>query len=154
MKKTIFTVAIAAAVATSSFTGCNTPEQKVEKAETKLEDAKQDLKDVLKDSLVAAQKAATAEDWKMFKNEAEATIKNNDLKIGNLKKKMKKPVSQNDLVYTNSINALEQQNHNLTVKIDNYDKSHSDWESFKREFNHDAEEFAKAFKNVTVNNIK
>jgi DNA-directed RNA polymerase subunit N (RpoN/RPB10) len=33
-----------------------------------------------------------------------------------------------------------------------YEKSQSDWEAFKREFNHDMEELGKALKDLTVDN--
>lgn len=39
--------------------------------------------------------------------------------------------------------------------MDGYNNSTpSKWSSFKREFNHDMEEFGKAFKAVTINNVK
>jgi hypothetical protein len=153
MKKRIFTVVIAAAVVISaSITSCKSPEQKVENAVTKVEDAKQNLQEVIKDSNVAAEKAATAEEWKMFKNVAEVTIKNNEIRINELKSKMKNAGVTADVMYSKKIEDLEQQNHNLKVKIDNYDKNHSDWEAFKREFNHDVDGLGQAFKDLTVKN--
>ena len=152
MKKIIFIVAIAATVATTSFTSCSSSQQKVENAENKVENAKENLKEVIKESDITAQKIATADEWKMFKNDAEAIISNNEIKIGNLKTKIKKPASQSDASFISRINALEQQNHNLKLKIDTYDKNHSDWELFKNEFNRDMEGLGKAFKDLTIKN--
>jgi len=148
----IFTVVIATAIAATSFTSCNSTKEKVENAENKVEDAKQNLKDVVKDSITDAQKAATAYEWKMFKNDADATIKNNEIRIKDLKAKMKKSDAAADVAYSKMVDDLEQQNQNLKLKIDNYDKNHSDWESFKREFNHDVDGLGKAFKDLTIKN--
>jgi hypothetical protein len=35
-----------------------------------------------------------------------------------------------------------------------YDKNQTDWEKFKREFNHDMDELGKSLKDLTVNNKK
>ncbi len=154
MKKIIFTIAIAAVVAVASFTSCNSSEEKVSNAEIKVEDAKQNLKEVIKDSAVVAEKAANAEEWKMFKNVAEVTIKNNEIKIADLKNKMKKAGVTADIVYAHKIENLEQQNHNLKVKIDNYDKQHSDWEAFKSEFNKDVDNLGQAIKDIASSTKK
>ncbi len=152
MKQTILTVVIAAAIATISFTSCSSSEQKVENAENKVEDAKENLKEVIKDSSIAAQKAATAEEWKMFKNVAEVTIKNNEIRINNLRAKIKNGGVAADVVYAQKIENLKQQNNNLKAKIDKYEKNYTDWESFKNEFNHDVEGLGKAFKDLTIKN--
>jgi hypothetical protein len=38
--------------------------------------------------------------------------------------------------------------------MDTYEKKQSDWESFKREFNHDMDELGQALKDLTVDNKK
>jgi len=147
MKKILSSITVIAFATAIIVTSCSSPEQKIENAEAKVVEAKQD-------SAKAVVNAASADEWKMFKNDAEATIKNNEIRIGNLKMKMKQPTSPNDLVYTNRINDLDQQNQNLKHKIDVYDKEHSDWQVFKNEFNHDMEGLGKAFKDLTVTNQK
>jgi hypothetical protein len=67
---------------------------------------------------------------------------------------MKKAGVTADVVYAQKVEYLEQQNHNLKVKMDNYDKTHSDWETFKNEFNHDVNELGQALKDFTINNKK
>jgi hypothetical protein len=42
----------------------------------------------------------------------------------------------------------------MKARIDAYDKSQSDWESFKREFTHDMEGLGQALNDLTVNNKK
>ncbi|MBK6283604.1 MAG: hypothetical protein IPF54_14015 [Draconibacterium sp.] len=47
---------------------------------------------------------------------------------------------------------LEQKNNILRAKIESYESNQTDWESFKREFNHDMEELGMAFKDLTSDN--
>ena len=43
----------------------------------------------------------------------------------------------------------------LKKKLDDYKATgKEDWESFKKEFNHDMDELGKAFKNFSINNVK
>jgi hypothetical protein len=148
MKKSIFTLAIASTlIAGSIFTGCKPSTPKVEAAQENVQDAKQELKD--------AQQAATAEEWKAFKDESEVKISNNEARIAELKIKIKKSGKNLDKLYEQKIDALEQQNKDMKARIDMYENNaHSDWESFKREFNHDMDELGNALKDLTVDNKK
>lgn len=65
---------------------------------------------------------------------------------------MKKSGKTFDAMYEKNIMALEQKNKDLRTKISNYESNQSDWESFKREFNHDMDEQGQAIKDLTVNN--
>ena len=67
---------------------------------------------------------------------------------------MKKSGKTLDAVYEQRIDTLEKKNRDLKARVDAYDKSQSDWESFKREFNHDMDELGQAFKDLTVDNKK
>ena len=67
---------------------------------------------------------------------------------------MKKPGQTWDDVYAKKIEKLEAQNNDLRIKINTYDPEKSDWETFKREFNHDMDSFGQAFKDLTTNNSK
>lgn len=154
MKKTIFTTTIIMVVALTGISSCTSSEQKVENAEARVAEAKQNLTNEIKDSVTAVANAATADEWKMFKNDADATIKNNEIKIGNLKMKIKKLNTPRDIVYVNRINALEEQNQSLKNKINAYDNNHSDWQTFKNDFSHDMQGLGKAFKDLTVPNQK
>jgi hypothetical protein len=59
-----------------------------------------------------------------------------------------------DPLYEKRINSLEAQNSKLKARIEMYDKSQSNWESFKRQFNHDMDELGEAFAVISVDNIK
>ena len=131
MKKTILILVVTSAfIAGTTFTGCQSSTQKQE----------------------AAQVVATAEEWKTFKSESEQRINANEVRIAELKVKMNKPGEILDPLYANKIATLEQQNKDLRAKLYAYEKSQSNWESFKREFNSDMDAIGEAFKNLTVDN--
>ena len=81
-------------------------------------------------------------------------IKENEVRIAELKVKMKKPGKILDPLYEKKIEMLEQKNIDLKAKMEAYEKNQSDWESFKREFNHDMDELGSALKDLTVDNKK
>jgi len=130
------------------FTACQssatTPEE--EAAQNKVDDAKDELK--------AAEKAATAEEWALFKSESETKIRVNEISIADFKDKMSMSGRKLDVVFQEKIDALEKQNESMKDRIYNYEKRQSNWESFKSEFNHDIDEIAQALKDLTVNNTK
>ncbi len=154
MKKVIFMLVVITACTTGIiFTGCQTSDQKVDEAKTKVQDAKDDLKEVQQDANEEAVKAATAEEWTIFKSESDAKIKANETLIANMKDKMKASGKKMDAVYEKNIDLLEQRNKDMRNRIDAYDNnSKSNWASFKREFNHDMDELGIAFRDLTVNN--
>jgi len=66
---------------------------------------------------------------------------------------MKKTGNSIDVISAKKIEELEQKNKDIEAKVETYknDRS-SDWESIKREYNHDINELGKALKDMTVNN--
>ncbi len=150
MKKTMFNYAITMFIATAAIVSCKSPEDKVADAQASVVDAKKDLKEVQHDSIVAAAKSATADEWKMFKNDAEATIKNNEIRIQDLKAKMKKADKATTDMYAQKLETYEQQNQALKTKIADYDKNHSDWETFKKEFNKSVNDLGQSLKDFTI----
>jgi len=97
---------------------------------------------------------ATAEEWEAFRNESELKIKANEIRITELNVKMKKPGEIFDEIYENKITNLELQNKEMRARLVAYEKSQSNWESFKREFNHDMESIGQALTDLTVDNKK
>jgi len=146
MKKTIITIAVASMlIAGSVFTSCKSPAQKEDAAQQNLTEAQNEAN-------IESQKVATAEEWAAFKNEADAKIKSNEDRIAELNVKLNKPGKILDPIYKKRIETLEEQNRHLKVRLDVYEKNNSDWETFKREFNHDMDELGKALKDFTVDN--
>jgi hypothetical protein len=153
MKKTIFTIAVASMfIAGTVFTSCKSASQKEADAQAEVQDAKEDLNDAQIDANAEQQKVATAEEWAAFKSDADAKIKSNEVRIAELTVKMNKPGEILDPLYKKRIQTLEQQNKDLIARMDAYDKNQSDWETFKREFNHDLDALGQALKDVTVDN--
>ncbi len=146
MKKTIITLAVSSMLIVGSvFTSCKSPAQKEEAAQ-------QDLNEAQNEANAEAQKVATAEEWAEFKIEADAKIQSNEVRIAELTVKLNKPGKILDPIYKQRIETLEEQNRDLKVRLDVYEKNNSDWETFKREFNHDMDELGKALKDFTVDN--
>jgi exonuclease VII large subunit len=137
MKKTMLMLAISAAAILTVTNGCKSNSEKVEDAQTNVQDAKADLKTVLKDSLTDAQKASNEAEWKIFRNESQAKIKNNDVRIKELKSKMKNEKGSSISMSNRKIDSLEVKNNELVARMDNFDRGKSDWETFKLEFNRD-----------------
>lgn len=152
MKKTIFILAIATFMVGTTLVGCKSTTKEEVASQEKVDEAEQDLEDA-KDSLVVAKKAATAEEWQTFKDQTDSVISYNEGQITVLKQKMQKTGKSVDAKYQKNIDILEQKNKNLKTKIDTYkNDANSDWQSFKREFNHDMDEIGKSFKDLTVDN--
>lgn len=146
MKKPIITlVAIATLFSGTIFTSCGPSTPKEEAAQAQVKQANEELLD--------ARKAATAEEWKAFKDESEVKIKENEIRIAELKAKIKKSGKELEALYEEKIDALGQQNKDMKARISAYETdTKSNWESFKREFNHDMDKLGSALKGFTVEN--
>jgi hypothetical protein len=148
MKKNIIShILVASLISVVIFTGCGPSTPREEDAKAEVKEAKNELNE--------AKRAATAEEWQAFKDESEVKIKNNEIRMAELKVKIKKSGKELDALYQNKVDALEQQNKAMKARIDTYEINRTnDWESFKREFNHDMDELGKAMKDLTVDNKK
>jgi small-conductance mechanosensitive channel len=154
MKKTIFILIIAIFVVTTAFVSCKPATKEEIEAKENVQDAEADVQDA-KEDLSEAKREATAEEWKAFKNYGDSIVNKNDERIAELKLKIKKAGKSTDAKYEENIDALEQKNKVLKVKMATYKKdAHADWQSFKREFDHDIDELGNAIKDLTVDNKK
>lgn len=155
MKKTISTLVVTTLfVAGTIFTSCQSSTQRQEAAQVKVQDAREDLNSAKKEANEADRIVATAEEWKIFRSESDLKINANEKRIAELKVKMNRPGEILDPLYSKKITTLEQQNKDLRAKLYAYEKSQTNWESFKREFNSDMDAIGESFKNLTVNNKK
>lgn len=152
MKKSIFTLAVATFMIGSVVTSCKPNTDKEQEAQENVDSAKVAVTDAEAD-LDEAKKAATAEEWQAFKDDANAKIDDNNAKIAELKLKIKKAGKDIDKTYQKSIDTMEQKNKDLKIKMDSYKNDvNSDWKSFKREFNNDMDQLGQSLKDFTVNN--
>jgi hypothetical protein len=146
MKKTVFIPMVAIFGIATLIMGCK-PSKEEQVAKENVQEAKEDLSD--------ARRQANAEEWKNFKNEVNLVIEKNDAKIVALKKEIKKTGKVANAEYDRKVDTLEKKNKELRLKLESYkNDANADWQSFKREFNHDMDELGKAFNDLTVNNKK
>ncbi|PVX47872.1 hypothetical protein C8C85_3835 [Flavobacterium sp. 103] len=152
MKKSILTLAIATFMIGSMVTSCKPNTEKEQTAQDSVDSAKVAVTDAEND-LDEAKRVATAEEWQAFKDSTNVKIEENNAKIAELKLKIKKTGKDIDKAYQRNIDTIEQKNKNLKAKMDSYKNDvNSDWQSFKREFNHDMDELGQSLKDFTVNN--
>jgi hypothetical protein len=136
------------------FTGYWSSNQKQKAAQTKMAFANLDLIAAQEDANEVAQKAATAEEWITFRSESELKIRDNEIRITELNVKLKKPGEIFDARYEKKIAILELQNKDMKARLEAYEKIQSNWEPFKREYNHDMDAIGEALKDLMVDNKK
>ncbi len=148
-RKAIITRTLAVAIiAGGMFTGCMSQAQKEEAARAKVEDAREDLRDAKVDANRVALKTATAEEWRIFKNESDLKFKENEARIAELRVQLNRPGTTLDPVYAQRIETLEEKNRGMRNRMTVYENNKSDWETFKREFNRDMDALGNSFKDV------
>jgi F0F1-type ATP synthase membrane subunit b/b' len=146
MKKSIFSLAFTAFAAGTILTSCNSSAEKVEKAKDNVEVAKEDLDQAKEDY---------NEEYAKFKLESEQEVTANDVRIAELKADINKVKKDVKVQYEATIASLEQKNEEMKTKMRDYKESgNENWQSFKREFNHDMDELGQALKDITKNNSK
>ncbi|MCB9299558.1 MAG: hypothetical protein H6566_02855 [Lewinellaceae bacterium] len=149
MKKIIFILVVATTfIAGIAITGCQSSTQKEEEGTGMMND------NDTQEGMNPMHEMNNTEEWEVFKSESEAKIKDIEIRIAELKVQMDKKGTALDEIYAKRIDTLEQKVKDLKKKMENFDNGQSDWESFKREFNHDMDELGQAFKDLTVNNEK
>lgn len=154
MKKTVFIPIIAVFTIAMLFVGCKPSTKEEQAAQENVQEAKEEVQDA-KEDLAEAKRQATEAEWQRFKNDMETAIDENNAKIDELQKEIKKTGKAADAEYERKVDALKEQNDKLKLKIETYkNDADSDWESFKREFSHDKDELGNALKDLTVNNKK
>lgn len=128
------------------FTACNSPEKKVENAEENVMDANEDLDN--------ANRAYIAE-IEDFKLQSIQKTEENDKAMMEFKERIKNEKQDAKNEYNQKINELEKKNTDLKKRIADYQENGKDnWETFKKEFNHDMDELGNAFGNLIKKNTK
>jgi len=154
MKKIILAFTVSTFMVGGMMTSCKSNSEKESDAETNVTEANQNLDQVKEEVKLDAATKATDEEWQTFKEETQASISANEMRIADLKKALYKSGTTFDTNYEKSIKALEEKNKELKMRVSNYENNKTDWESFKREFSSDLNGLNEAFKNMTVNNKK
>ncbi len=149
MKYSNFKVAILACIVIIGTISCNSPKQKADKlenAEEKVVIAQEALDKAVLDS---------TNEYARYKIESEAKLKENDLKIAELKATLKADKMEIRTQYEAELNELELKNAKLKTNIGDYKESDKNkWEKFKTSFNNDMDELGKAISKFAENNRK
>ena len=146
MKKSIFTLAAVAFMAATTLTSCNSPAKKVEEAQNDVNEAKKDLAKANEEYLA---------DIESYRKVTAEKIAANDRSIAEFNSRIKEQKREAAADYKAKIAKLEQKNSDMKKQLDEYKADGKEkWEKFKTEFNHDLGELGKAFKDLTVKNVK
>jgi len=149
MKTTNLKTMMLACIVAVGIISCSSPKQKaenLENAEENLINAQDDLDKAVLDS---------TNEYDRYKIESEAKLKANDLKISELKAKMKADKLEIRTKYEKQLNELEMKNAKLKTNIEDYKETDKNkWEIFKSNLNKEIEDIGKAITKMTEENQK
>jgi len=134
------------AVTLTFLTSCNSPSEKVVKAEEKVTDANENL--------VKADEQYV-QDMNNYKKDAEEKLAANEKSTAefNARIENKKEVAKKE--YQEKIAKLEQRNTDMKKRLEDYQAGGKEnWKSFKNEFSHDMNELGQAFRDLMKKNVK
>lgn len=146
MKKIMITTVAGTLLTAAILTSCNSPAKKVENAQENVTEAKEDLAEASKEY---------REDMEKYRKETAEKIEANNKSLVEFNDRIKNQKMNAKADYKNRIAELERKNSDMKRRLDEYNSDgKANWEKFKTEFSHDMDELGKAFKDLTVNNVK
>lgn len=145
MKKMFLATAFNVMLATLVFTSCDSKQEKVQEAQEDVQEAKEDLREA---------KAELNAEYPAYRTDVENRIKMNEEHIAQLRKNIGNGGKPLDPARAKRIDELEEKNAQLRARLVGYETERSDWESFKREFNHDMDELGAAIEDLGKDNKK
>jgi len=131
------------------FAGYRSSNQKGKSARANMLLVEQDLNVSKKEGNTVAQKPVNDEEWLTFKNESELKIRDHEVRIIELKIKVKTQEEIFDAPARKKIANLEQQNKYAKSRLENFEKSPSNWDSFKYGFNNEMDAIENALKDLS-----
>src|ERR1039457_6678306 len=142
MKKSILKLATITFTVGAMLTSCNTPSEKVEKAEANVTEAKKDLNEAQEEYLTDIENCRKATDEKIAANDQ--SIVEFKTILANEKKEAKAD-------YKKKLAELEQKNTDMKKKMDDYKADGKEnWELFKADFNKGMDEIGQSLKDLTI----
>ncbi|NRT14643.1 hypothetical protein HNP99_000987 [Flavobacterium sp. 28A] len=146
MKRAIYTLAFALLITGTTLVSCKqTTEEETIEANT----------DESEGTSVMVKSTTQNKEWEAFKISTDSTINRNEMRIAELKVRMKDSKKTIDSSYQNKVIQLEEKNQEMKMKLDNYkNDANENWDSFKTELNYDMNELGNALKDLTVDNKK
>jgi hypothetical protein len=124
---------------------CNTPAEKVEKAETRVMEANSNLDSAIKDY---------QKDINSYKIETAEKIIANQKSINEFNARIAKEKKEARDEYIRKITVLERKNTDLKKRLEDYNADGAEkWRKFKKEFNDEMEDLGKSIKDLTSSRI-
>ena len=143
MKDKIVTFTITLVMIASSFMAVGQENKKVARAREEVAEAKEELKEAMLDS---------AADFQSFKREAEIKIKENKIKITELRAKKSNEAKDVRIKYDNRVLALERKNNELKKRIKGGKAiKPSLWSKFKENYLRDLDALGQDINTFTLN---
>lgn len=144
MKKLISVLATFTFITGAILTSCNTPAEKVDKAEKNVVKANEDLDKANREYLADVEK---------YRKETADIIAANEKSIADFKARIALEKVDAQIAYQKKIIVIEQKNSDLKKKLDAYKADEKEqWEIFKAEFSKDMDELGTAFVNFFSTN--
>ncbi|NBB29540.1 peptidase M23 [Cellulophaga sp. BC115SP] len=146
MKTFFLTYILLGGCGLTTVSSCNSPIKKVDHAKAAVMEA---------DSNLIKANQEYLKEVAQYKQETAEKIAMNDKSIAEFKARvaLEKKSAKKD--YLLKIEKLEKKNSDLKKRMDEFRADNKkNWKAFKKEFNHDMDEIGKAFKDLTVKNVK
>lgn len=136
------------------FSACQSSNEKRDASKTDVlttsRNNEQDKNQIQRSNTSVVKDRADVDEWYIYKKDTELSIKENELKIVELKEKQHAPGRTRDPNFSTRIEILEKRNDALQARLDYYNPTPSDWKKFKTDFNRDMEELGDELTNFSV----
>lgn len=132
------------------FSGCHTETRKINYSIANGAESTQDLKKGMKEASEELKNALNVQDWLIFKKVSEFKIRDNDIRIAELKVKMQRRGMKPDPIYRKKLNGLENVNLEMKKKLRVYSENQYEWNSYKNEFKHDLDQLGQTLTDLIV----
>ncbi|MNJ85346.1 hypothetical protein D3C87_28170 [compost metagenome] len=135
------------AVIMTACTATSEDSEKVDDAATEVQLAKEKLEE---------SNRKYAKEVNNYRVQMQTNINDNKLLILKLKEEKSTGRKEAVAVRNAQIDALEKQNEEMEVRMNRFKnvEDKDQWKEFKEEFDHDMDELGKAFKGLSINNVK
>ena len=134
------------------LSGCQTQSRKIDYAIANGLEATQNLKTGMKEVSTELKNALNVQDWLIFKKVSDFKIRNNDIRIAELKVKTQRRGIEPDPRYRKKLNELENVNLGMKKKLVVYSEDQNEWNSYKNEFNRDLDKLEQTLTDLNVDN--
>ena len=119
------------------FSSCESSSQQQEVSQAQVQYIALSSNKEHKEKITTTQNTTNSQDWETLKIASEKQFRHNEIRIAEIKAKMKR------------IAALEQTNRKLKATIETYQQGQVDWELFKRAFNYDMQALEKELNDLS-----